>query len=216
MKKKNNATRGNLLKAACRIFARKGYRDATVAEICKLAGANIAAVNYHFGNKKTLYIEAWRMSFQMSLEKYAPDGGVSSAAGAKERFRGRVLASLRRFADPKSHEFEIMQKEMANPTGLLFEVVHRSLEPLRYDLYKIVRELTGPRVSENQIHLCLMSIRAQCFDATIRARNRKMLTRAGMKFSPERDTVKIEAIADHITRFSLAGIREIRRCAERT
>jgi len=38
-------TRQNLLTAASEIFADKGYRDATIAEICERAGTNIAAVN---------------------------------------------------------------------------------------------------------------------------------------------------------------------------
>ena len=44
-------TRGRLLDAAGAIFADKGFRDATTAEICRRAKANIAAVNYHFGSK---------------------------------------------------------------------------------------------------------------------------------------------------------------------
>ena len=56
--KQRTATRAQLLEAACQVFAEKGYRKATIAEICKRGGANIAAVNYYFGNKETLYAEA--------------------------------------------------------------------------------------------------------------------------------------------------------------
>jgi len=52
------ATRERLLAAAGRVFAEKDYRKATIAEICRLAETNIAAVNYHFGDKETLYREA--------------------------------------------------------------------------------------------------------------------------------------------------------------
>ncbi|MDH4012180.1 MAG: TetR family transcriptional regulator, partial [Desulfobacterales bacterium] len=44
-------TRNRLLNAACEVFAEKGYRNAKVAEICHRAGANVAAVNYYFGDK---------------------------------------------------------------------------------------------------------------------------------------------------------------------
>jgi hypothetical protein len=56
------ATRKKLLAAAGRVFAEKGYHDATIAEICRLAGTNIAAVNYHFSDKETLYLEALRFN----------------------------------------------------------------------------------------------------------------------------------------------------------
>jgi AcrR family transcriptional regulator len=89
----------SLLAAASEVFAEKGYRDATIAEICKRAKANIAAVNYHFGDKETLYTEAWRHSFSESLKAHPPDGGVSDAAPPEERLRGQVVALLRQIAD---------------------------------------------------------------------------------------------------------------------
>jgi AcrR family transcriptional regulator len=211
VKKEGNGIRRRLLEVACEIFAQKGYRDATIAEICKRAGANVAAVNYYFGNKKTLYVETWRLAFHRSLEAHSPGGGVPSDAPAEERLRGRILAIMQRLADPKSHEFEIIRKEMANPTGLLAEVMRKSIEPLRREFGSIVRELLGKYASEQQVMLCQMSIKAQCFDMTVRERHHKMFTAAGIKgvLLPER--LKIEVMADHVARFSLAGIREIRR-----
>ena len=48
-------TRQRLLEIAGQIFAQRGYARTTSKEICKRAGANIAAVNYHFGGKEGLY-----------------------------------------------------------------------------------------------------------------------------------------------------------------
>ncbi len=92
-------TRKSLLDAASEVFAEKGYRDATIAEICEKAGANIAAVNYHFRDKETLYKEAWRYSFSESVKAHPPDGGVSDTAPPEERLRCQVTALLRRIAD---------------------------------------------------------------------------------------------------------------------
>jgi AcrR family transcriptional regulator len=89
----------SLLAAASEVFAEKGYRDATIAEICERAKANVAAVNYHFGDKETLYTEAWRHSFSESVKAHPPDGGVSDSAPPEKRLRGQVVALLRRIAD---------------------------------------------------------------------------------------------------------------------
>ena len=210
VKKEGNSIRERLLETACEIFAQKGYRDTTIAEICKRADANIAAVNYYFGNKKTLYAEAWRLAFHRSLEAHSPNGEVPCDAPAEERLRGRILAIMQRLADPKSYEFEIIRKEMANPTGLLVEVMRKSIEPLRRELGSIVRELLGKHASEQQVMLCQMSIRAQCFDMIFRKRHNKMFTAAAIKGAMLPKRLKIEVMADHVTRFSLAGIREIR------
>ena len=64
---RKTSTRTRLLGAAASVFARKGYGEATVAEICDEAEANISAVNYHFGSKEELYRSAWRHAFINSI-----------------------------------------------------------------------------------------------------------------------------------------------------
>ena len=50
-------TRERLIEAAGQLFADHGFRKVTVREICRVARANVAAVNYHFGDKLGLYRE---------------------------------------------------------------------------------------------------------------------------------------------------------------
>ncbi len=214
VKKQDICTRERLLESACEVFAKKGYRDATIADISERAGTNIASVNYHFGDKETLYVEAWRLAFHKSLKAYPPDGGISSDAPAEERFRGRIYAVMQRFAYSKNYEFEIMSKEFATPTGLLVEVMRESVEPLRREFGSIVRELLGEHASEQQVQLCQMSVMTQCFNLTFHEQYRKALSETGINTDPPVDNPKIEEVADHIIRFSLAGIREIRRQIE--
>ena len=209
-----NGVQERLLEKACEVFAKKGYRDATVAEICRGARANVAAINYYFGNKETLYAQAWHLAFHRSLKAHPPSGGVPVDAPVEQRLCGRILAIMERLADPKGYEFEIMHKELANPTGLLAEVMRESVEPVRQGLASIVRELLGEKASEEQVMLCQMSIRSQCFDILVRKRHSRMFKAAGMKAKLLPDRLKNEEIADHILQFSLAGIREIRRQIE--
>ena len=204
-------TRRGLLEAAREVFSEKGFRDATIADICELDGANTAAVNYHFRDKETLYVEAWRVAFERSLQAHPPDGGVPPDAPAEERLRGRILSLLQRIADPASHEFEIVHKELANPTGLLVEVMHESIEPIHRGLLAIARELLGGDAPERDVMLCAMSIRAQCYDLLIHRRHGG--SHPGPPLPPGLPAfdLDIEVIAEHVTRFSLAGICDVRR-----
>ncbi|MDQ0810953.1 AcrR family transcriptional regulator [Streptomyces sp. B3I7] len=47
-------TRGQILDAAEHLFAEHGYRGTSIRAITTLAGANLAAVGYHFGSKAEL------------------------------------------------------------------------------------------------------------------------------------------------------------------
>ena len=90
------------------VFAEKGFWETTNADICRKASVNTASVNYHFGSKEELYIEAWKYSFEKSLKKHPPDGGISTQAPAEKRLKGRILSFMQRIIDPETYDFYIM------------------------------------------------------------------------------------------------------------
>jgi AcrR family transcriptional regulator len=200
-------TQERLLAAAGEAFAEKGYREATVSEICGRAKSNVAAVNYHFGDKETLYIKAWRHAFYESLKVHPPDGGVSADAPPEERLRGRVKALLRRVTGAKNYEFLIVLRELASPTGLLDEVTRKDLRPLREKMEGLIRELLGPHASETQVRFCATGIVSQCVIPMLMRRMDQGGREGGSDYPGIDD---IESYADHVVEFSLAGIRSVR------
>jgi TetR/AcrR family transcriptional regulator, regulator of cefoperazone and chloramphenicol sensitivity len=213
IQRKGIETSKKLLAAASEVFAEKGYRDATIAEICKRAGTNVASVNYHFRNKEALYAEVWRHAFSESMKAHPPDGGVSNTAPPEERLRGQMTALLSRITDENNKEYLIGQKELANPTGLLNEVIREEIWPLQKKMESLIRELLGPHASEKQIHFSAVSIVTQCRNPIVVRRGWKK--NRGDKHDPFR-VDDVEAYADHVTKFSLAGIRAIREETEKT
>jgi TetR/AcrR family transcriptional regulator, regulator of cefoperazone and chloramphenicol sensitivity len=196
-------TQKSLLIAASDVFAEKGFRDATIAEISKRAKTNVAAINYHFGNKETLYREAWRQSFRDSIKAHPPDGGVDGAAPPQDRLTGVVSALLRRINDKNNREFLIVNKELANPTGLLEEVMHDEVRPLRRRIMGLVAEILGLSKQESAVRFCMVSILSQCvIPAFI-----NMMEKPGARNADESLRVDdIEAYARHVVAFSLAGM----------
>lgn len=191
-----------LLAAAVDVFAEKGYRDATIAEISSRAKVNIAAVNYHFGDKETLYREAWRYAFSESIKAHPPDAGASDDSPPEERLRGQIMALLHRISDKKNKEFFIVMKEFANPTGLLNEIMQETLLPLQKSMQGIIRELIGPQAQDMQIQFCEISIISQCINPAVISSNQKEM------IGPSEIT-DIEKYADHVVQFSLAGIHKV-------
>jgi len=197
-------TRLRLLEAAAQEFADHGFQNATVRDICKRADANVAAVNYHFGDKCGLYAVTLKHWLGVSLEKFPPLMGVPQDAPAVDRLRGFVEGSLRRMLASGSEGWhgQLMAREMVAPTACFDSLVQESLRPMAALLEGIVAEIAGPDVPESVIRSSAMSVIGQC---CFYRHSREVVTRL---FGDEIYAGPyIETIADHITRFSVAGIR---------
>ncbi len=94
-------TKEALLLAAGELFAERGLAGTSVRAIARKAGANLAAVNYHFGSKENLYTEALRYVIRghqrEPLRNLVPD----DATGLSRQELSNVLADIirTRFAD---------------------------------------------------------------------------------------------------------------------
>ena len=209
MRSRNGST-GNthdrLLEVAAGTFAEKGFRDATVADICKKAGVNIAAVNYHFGSKEALYKDAWQHAHRCMLQTYPPDGGVNPNAPPEQRLRGQIRAMLQRGLSDAGLDFQIMSHEIINPTGLLAQVIHDTIRPLREAMENIIRELIGDGAGEESVRLCAMSVIGPCLHVMRRQRMQKRLGHA-----PWFHADMLETLVEHFAIFVLAGIDGVRR-----
>jgi AcrR family transcriptional regulator len=205
-RRKSLATRERLLEAATDMFMDKGYRDATVAEICARARTNVAAVSYHFGSKEALYREAWRTAFEASIAAHPLDGGVAPDAPAGHRFRGHVRAMIERIGDPRSRDFLITHLELINPTGLLSEVMESAFEPMRAHLRGLVREMLGPAADDALVRHCEIAITSMCIHPMVMLRTGE---RPGRPETPA--FVKdIPAFAEHVMTFAQAGLAAVR------
>ncbi|MGC9460401.1 TetR/AcrR family transcriptional regulator, partial [Vibrio genomosp. F10] len=70
-----NDTKNKILDVAEVLFSEQGFNDTSLRTITSKAGVNLASVNYHFGDKKTLvravidrYLEAFMPALEQSLE----------------------------------------------------------------------------------------------------------------------------------------------------
>lgn len=199
-------TRQALLEAGGAVFAERGFQGTTIRDICRRAGTNVAAVNYHFGDKAALYREVLRYSHVRAMEKYPLDLGVSPQAPATERLRAFIRSFLLRIFDagPTAWHAKLIMREMIHPTGALDRVVEERFRPIADHLTGILRELLGSRAPAETLRLCAASIVSQC---VFYHHCRPVISR----LFPEirLDMAHLDALADHITRFSLAGLERM-------
>lgn len=197
-------TKMRLLSAAREIFALRGAREATVREICARAGANVAAVNYHFGGKDKLYMAVLADYLRRCIELYPAGMGLGPQAGPSERLRAYIRSFLHRImgsGDPLDEKLGLMlTAEIVEPSEHFNAVAEQYLMPMHDELLAIVGEIL-PGASEQTVQLCAAGVTGHCllFD------NAKELIR---RLRPEMalETLGVELVADFVFRFASAGI----------
>ncbi|MDD5383993.1 MAG: CerR family C-terminal domain-containing protein [Gallionella sp.] len=192
-------TRERLLDAAREAFSQHGFQGATVREICRRAEANVAAVNYHFGNKDGLLAEALNFAplKAMQLANAKADGNP------EVRLRLFIRDFMLMLLDETNGSLpcRIMARELADPTPALDKIVREAIAPLHDFLGKLLREIAGGKTGEAELRRCMHSILGQCL---YYRHSHPVLQRLHPKL--RYDHKKIETIAEHIADFSLAGI----------
>ena len=205
-------TRLRVLGSACTVFAEKGFHDATVHDICDRAEANIAAVNYYFRDKESLYNEAWRYAMQVANEEYGLFGNVPHDLPPEEQLYQIILTRLRCIHDEglAGCFAKLLARELLKPTPALEQIVLQVLHPQMHRLGDLVTKLIGLGVTPRQIRGCTMSIIAQFAHTNFSRPIREVMHRLHEQEEPAHEHPPLEDLARHMTDFSLAGIRHYR------
>ncbi|HEX4986042.1 MAG TPA: TetR/AcrR family transcriptional regulator [Burkholderiales bacterium] len=121
-------TRERLLAAAESLFMEKGYAATSLREITAHAGANLAAVNYHFGSKEALIREVFeRRLGSLNAHRVACLDRLEAAAQGKplavEQILEAILAPLLEAGqEPLARGADLLRllgRAFSEPTGAL-------------------------------------------------------------------------------------------------
>jgi len=200
-------TRTRLLEAAGEVFAEKGFRAATVRDICNRADANLAAVNYHFGDKLNLYVEVVRHAGG----GHEPPPAFPPGTPPEVKLREYVHQTLSRLLDPRRPAWhaQLMAHEMAEPTEACMAVVGGFIRKNFEWLDAVLSELLPQQTSTADRHLVAFSIVGQCLHFKIHHPIAVLLIG-----EEEYRTFDIARLTDHIVRFSLAALGHARPIGE--
>jgi AcrR family transcriptional regulator len=200
-------TRARLLNAAEQLFADRGFRKVTVRDICRAARANVAAVNYHFGDKLGLYREV----LQAAIERMRVTNEAAREAGAgrsaEERLRRSIVIFVNRLlASSGETVHRLIHREITDPTPALDAIVEQGIRPRLEYLSTVVAEMIGCSPSDPRVKRSVASIQAQ----SISYLPHPLAGRVGFNLQPT-TRAQAAAIASHIAEFSVAGVRRIAR-----
>ena len=192
-----------LLDAAERVFAAKGFEAATVREICREAGANIAAINYYFGDKERLYVEALKRAHACADDTGLGEPVLEWPSGTppvqKLRDFIREMAS-RMHAPARVSAMQLLMREMADPSPAGRQVIVEFIRPKAFGLRAILEELL-PSLDPQKRMMVGFSVMGQLL---FYRQNRPVVE---LIFGKEQvDALGAEMVIDHVTRFTLTAL----------
>jgi AcrR family transcriptional regulator len=197
-------TRDRLLRAAALTFSERGFDEATVREVCRRAGANVASVNYHFGSKERLYVETLRWAVALcqsadtaSLAAIARRGDLSD----RERLREVLLALARGWLAARPEWYtRLALREMSAPSGATDAIVKEFVEP-RYAVLKSAIAPFLPHADDRSLSLHAMSVVGQLL-------YHRVASPVALRLLGERaySAVLVERIAAHVAEFTLRAL----------
>ncbi len=203
--KESNSTRKNLIMAGIIIFAQKGYKDATVRDICKQAGsANINSINYYFGSKQGLYKEILEQLFS-EYDRLKPELDQNLSAEDKlKNFITTFCIMLYKGGPAESDLTTIFVSEMTSPSPFIQDLVDKYNRP-RVEVHMgIIRDLLGPHAPESMVRDCLVSVSGQILYYSFAW---PVFSRLFPDYSTQ---ATYDQWADHVFTFSMGGINALR------
>jgi len=194
--------RSRILDAAGPVFAEKGFQAATVREICRRANVNVAAVNYHFGDKERLYVEAVKLAHLPSGDHYEllewPPGTPPEV-----KLRDHIEAMLRRMLSERTPwQRQLMNREILNPTFACREIVEVHIRARLGQLLETLDEILPADSPAHRRHQIAFSIVGQAMHYHVA--NALVTVLVGEEELGAH--YQINQLVEHITQFSLAAM----------
>lgn len=203
-------TRERLIEAAERLFAAHGFRATSVRALTSEAGCNVASVNYHFGGKEGLYREMFRRRLAALREqRIAGLRRAMGEAGGEEGLERTLGAFTAAFLEPHLDQsggrrlMRLFSRELLDPHLRPGTLQREMVEPVRRALTEALQSVChglDARSARRSVH----SVIAQLVHVV------QMQNAPGAMRDPKLRDFNLKVAADHIVRFSAAGIRACR------
>jgi AcrR family transcriptional regulator len=195
--------RERILAAAGREFADHGYESATVRDICLAAGVNVAAVNYYFGDKRSLYLQSVRHAHEHRVrQKPLPVWSASTPPGRRlHDFVANMLERMLGFG-PTDWQARLMLREVLQPTEACREMVEDYIRPQFELLVAILDSLTDHQLPPARLRQEALGVVGQCFLYRAAGDVVRMLVPADEQATHH----TLRSVAEHVTRHTLAAL----------
>jgi len=154
-------TRSSLLRAAGKIFARKGFEGTSIREICTAAKTNISAVNYYFGDKVGLYRAVIEHGIDLANELY-PLPQKRNEEDYQSFLCRQIAVVQQRIKETSGSKWyqRIVQQELLLPKKEIREIIDKKCIENDYNMFYKTLRLIEPRAPDQAVKECTIYLTA--------------------------------------------------------
>jgi len=204
----NATTKEHILRSAVELFSEQGYDGTTVRDICRSAGANVAAVNYHFKGKSGLGEAVVDHLFENIADtKNSLSGAdlISTESEWKDALRSFIYNFI---VDRDKEEYRnfyrsrLIFRELNTPSALFESIHEKYMRPVNQQL-KILIKRGLPVDSDNKIvSMWIITLMSQC--VMFRKKQVAPMEIESIDFS---DSGNVDMVVEHIAGTLFAGLK---------
>jgi TetR/AcrR family transcriptional regulator, regulator of cefoperazone and chloramphenicol sensitivity len=195
-----DATRQQLLDVAGQVFAERGFAETTSKEICARAGANLAAVNYHFGSREQLYEAVLVEAHNHLITLEDMQRVANTPADAREKLRMLLTGIVRRVVGPGAHWGPtVVIRELLAPTRHAATLVNKAIAPKAMVLVGIVAEIVKLPPTSPGLQRGLLFMIAPCLALLVAPRELRQNVFPALSRDPD-------SLADDLLTYAFAGL----------
>jgi TetR/AcrR family transcriptional regulator, regulator of cefoperazone and chloramphenicol sensitivity len=156
------STRQRVLKAACQVFARRGFDGTHIREICNLAGVNLAALCYHFHTKDDLYAAVQAEARQQLSVASGSAFHTGDGATPRQRLQAAIESLFATLTADSAWIAHLLVRELADDANTARGLVGDELQGHLVLIKSIIRDAAGGAADHPSLRLAAFTVVSQC------------------------------------------------------
>lgn len=196
-------TEEKIIKCAGQLIAEKGFASVTSKEICRAAGVNLAAVNYHFGSRDGLYlavlenVQQYLVGLQQLIDLYKSD------LAPRQKMEKLIDFLVGNAFRKNEWQISVWLREVMNPSPVLEKIFQKEALPKISVIMKIFSEYTGYTVDDPRLYSGIITL-ASPFAVCLLGRHHSLRREMPVH-------IPIEIMAENIKQLAFANLENLKR-----
>ena len=158
LREDGRVTRKHIIEGAGRLSAQYGYAHTTSKSICKKAGVNLAAVNYHFGSRDGLYVAVLNEVQDFLVNIGELNRIAESALAPRDKIERMLTFFIENAFLQDDWHVKVWARELLTPSPFINQIISTQALPKLNIVLRLLSEYLGLSQNNSRLYAVLLSV----------------------------------------------------------